>query len=371
MVAALHKLAWQKRYNEAGPWFDLFLTGIGFVPELGSVLKGIVKLLKRGANDIDVTALKPILGPFADNLGELVRNFPGYAEDAEKYAQLIVGDLASKVEQTAKTLRGYIPLDLTGKLRQFVDKLDEVTRTLEEIISLIGDKFRGVADEILDKLERIKARGEGDEAGVPRRGRVSVEGELTRLSAGGGHTLIVTSSGKIFRCSSCEEISQWYGEVLAKNPSLGQRLEELQTRYRQIAEMEPGAQRNNLQQQADRELTQLENELQDADSLWDEFDQSNSVEILPQAQNIANGHAFTDHRFEFERIGITTREQLAEHISNIINNPSDVKSLKRGRTAYWDDETGTVVIYDPADQAENGTAFIPENGKYYFTDEIE
>jgi hypothetical protein len=27
LVAALYKLAWQKRYNEGGPWFDLFISG--------------------------------------------------------------------------------------------------------------------------------------------------------------------------------------------------------------------------------------------------------------------------------------------------------------------------------------------------------
>lgn len=257
--------------NEAEPWFDLFLSGIGFVPELGSALKGIVKLLKRGADDIDVTGLKPILGPFADRLGELVQNFPGYAEDAEKYARLIVGDLASKAEQTAKTLRGYIKLDPTGKLKQFVDKLDEVTRTLEEIRSLIGDKFREIADEILGKLERIKARGEGvvgaDEPGVPRRG--IVEGELTRLNAGEGHTLIVTRSGKIFRCSSCDELGVQFAELLEENPELAERLRELEGKYQRIAAMDEaaeadpfvGLEQDNLKLEADEELKGIEEEL--------------------------------------------------------------------------------------------------------------
>ena len=56
---------------------------------------------------------------------------------------------------------------------------------------------------------------------------------------------------------------------------------------------------------------------------------------------------------------------LAKHIDNIINNPSETKSLSNGRTAYWDNNTKTVVIHDPKSK-DGGTAFIPTNGKKYF-----
>jgi filamentous hemagglutinin len=84
------------------------------------------------------------------------------------------------------------------------------------------------------------------------------------------------------------------------------------------------------------------------------------------AEEIAGGHAFDKHvveRAEFP--GIETRSQFSAQIERIIRNPSDVKVLSNGRTAYWEDSSGTVVIRDP-NSLEGGTAFKPTTGKAYF-----
>ena len=100
----------------------------------------------------------------------------------------------------------------------------------------------------------------------------------------------------------------------------------------------------------------------------------NAGEIKNISNNIANGHAYEKHitrKQEFEELGINTREQFAQHIENIITNPSAVRQLERGRTAYWDDDkTGTIVIIDPNNK-DGGTAFRPTPGKKYFTDRIK
>jgi filamentous hemagglutinin len=66
-------------------------------------------------------------------------------------------------------------------------------------------------------------------------------------------------------------------------------------------------------------------------------------------------------------LGITTRQQFSGHIENIMNNPSAMRELSNGRTAFWDDVTGTVVIRNPS-AVDGGTAFRPTAGKSYFTD---
>ena len=83
---------------------------------------------------------------------------------------------------------------------------------------------------------------------------------------------------------------------------------------------------------------------------------------------IAGGHAFEKHviqRGEFAGLGIRTREQFARHIENVVNNPSAYRQLSGGRTAFWDDVTGTVVIRNPR-AADGGTAFRPTSGREYF-----
>jgi filamentous hemagglutinin len=95
---------------------------------------------------------------------------------------------------------------------------------------------------------------------------------------------------------------------------------------------------------------------------------ANAVRLNQQltSQEIAGGHAFDKHvieRAEFPEV--STRQQFAEHIENVINNPTASKQLNNGRSVFWDDATGTVVIRNPK-AADGGTAFRPTQGKSYF-----
>ncbi|SHM26796.1 RHS repeat-associated core domain-containing protein [Rhodanobacter sp. OK091] len=95
------------------------------------------------------------------------------------------------------------------------------------------------------------------------------------------------------------------------------------------------------------------------------------VEFLPfkgissEAKAIASGHAFSKHGGEFADIGINTEEQFARHIERVMTNPTATRDLERGRVAYWDAQSGTVVIHDP-NSLDGGTAFIPTRGLDYF-----
>jgi hypothetical protein len=79
-------------------------------------------------------------------------------------------------------------------------------------------------------------------------------------------------------------------------------------------------------------------------------------------QKIARGHAWDDHRGEFD---VINRDDFAELIDGIILNPSDSKPLPRGRTAYWDDAEQAIVITDPYSY-DGGTAYKPRHGKANF-----
>lgn len=75
------------------------------------------------------------------------------------------------------------------------------------------------------------------------------------------------------------------------------------------------------------------------------------------------GHAFTKNSGEFP--GISTRKQFAEEVERVVSNPTEVRELSGGRTAYWDDQTKTVVIRNSSAK-DGGTVFKPRNGKSYF-----
>ena len=85
-------------------------------------------------------------------------------------------------------------------------------------------------------------------------------------------------------------------------------------------------------------------------------------------EEIAGGHAFEKHvldRGEFRGLGSRTRQQFANHIENVINNPTSYRQLTGGRTAYWQESTSTLVIRDPF-AVDCGTAFQPTAGSQYF-----
>lgn len=62
---------------------------------------------------------------------------------------------------------------------------------------------------------------------------------------------------------------------------------------------------------------------------------------------------------------LPSKEQFAQHIENVVKNPTSTKELTNGRSAYWDQSSGTVVIRNPK-AADGGTAFRPTNGRAYF-----
>jgi filamentous hemagglutinin len=85
------------------------------------------------------------------------------------------------------------------------------------------------------------------------------------------------------------------------------------------------------------------------------------------AQEIAGGHGFQKHvleQGEFAGIGIRTRQQYAEHIENVLNNPSSIRYTSDGRSFYLQESTGTVVVRN-SKAVDGGTAFQPKNwGEY-------
>lgn len=78
-------------------------------------------------------------------------------------------------------------------------------------------------------------------------------------------------------------------------------------------------------------------------------------------------HAFGKHvikQGEFSGIA-NTPAQLKQVVEKILTNPTVTKNLSGGRTAFWDNATGAVVIVNSKNPAKS-TVFQPKNGFTYF-----
>jgi len=85
---------------------------------------------------------------------------------------------------------------------------------------------------------------------------------------------------------------------------------------------------------------------------------------------IVRGHAFEKHHLfkgEFQGLDLRTVQQFKDFVSGIMRNAGggNKKSLSGGRTAYWSNDTGVVVIHDPRAR-DVGTFFRPNSGKSYY-----
>jgi hypothetical protein len=86
-----------------------------------------------------------------------------------------------------------------------------------------------------------------------------------------------------------------------------------------------------------------------------------------EARRIASGHAWRKHVIERNEFpGIATQDEFAELIDGIMTSQAlPTKELSRSRKAWWDSQTGCLVIADP-NHPDAGTAFKPLNGECYF-----
>lgn len=94
------------------------------------------------------------------------------------------------------------------------------------------------------------------------------------------------------------------------------------------------------------------------------------------ADRIAAGHAYDKHvinaydkhvimRREFPEL--STREQFASAIREVLLRPSANRTLSRNREAFWSDSRSMIVLVDH-ERNEHGTAFRPISGRKYFED---
>lgn len=79
------------------------------------------------------------------------------------------------------------------------------------------------------------------------------------------------------------------------------------------------------------------------------------------SNRIGSGHAFDSHAAE---LGVTSRSELADLVRGILQSPSRIDDLPRGRTGYYDRSSNMFVVVNPADP-DNGSVYKLRDGESY------
>jgi hypothetical protein len=94
------------------------------------------------------------------------------------------------------------------------------------------------------------------------------------------------------------------------------------------------------------------------------------LEIKEVARKMANGHGFQKHVIRQREFPGMTRAKYQNMVEEIMAQPSEIRGLRNGRRAYWDESRKVVVVYDP-NAKDCGSAFKPREGYDYFSDVLK
>jgi hypothetical protein len=151
IVANLHRLTFRGQYNEFSPWFSLVITVIGCIPEIGSIVKGIVKeiwlAIKKGAKKLPLKRLIELLNSVGEGnvvrfLREFLSKIEGHGQDAAKKIAQMFGELKTKLEDLRK-----LSFSKAEKM------IDEVLENINKAFKVLPDMVRKVIEWIATHLK--------------------------------------------------------------------------------------------------------------------------------------------------------------------------------------------------------------------------
>jgi len=155
VTAHIKMLVWDDRHNEPEVWFGFLITLIGLVPVVGSLIKGLLKLIWKASKLSD---LFKVLNHFkkTNAMKELKALRDGklmqYVQDAINIANDVIKVCIDALEK----LKAYKPI-VFGEL--VVEKLNEYIQKLDAIKQSVNGKFQAAGSELVEKLAKIIDEG--------------------------------------------------------------------------------------------------------------------------------------------------------------------------------------------------------------------
>ena len=162
IAAAVYKLVWQERYNEFGPWFGLVVSLFGAIPELGSALKGVIKLIFKGAKG-NLGKILKLLEPFGRQAGELIDKLINKLPELSKLLagkmRTLLRDLASKTGELIAKLRcvpKIIAATVAEKLRRLIARLERFSKAVRAAMQAVEQRVAEAFARLRRQLDRVK-----------------------------------------------------------------------------------------------------------------------------------------------------------------------------------------------------------------------
>lgn len=167
IVANLHRLTFRGQYNEFSPWFSLVITIIGCIPEIGTVIKGVIKeiwtAIKNGVKKLKLKKLIELLNYVGEGnvvrfLREFLSKIHGHGKDVAEKIIKMLDALKSKLEN--------IRLLAVSRAKKAID---EVLENIAQVYRRVPEMVRKVTDWIAKHLkETLDEAGDFVMKGVTR-----------------------------------------------------------------------------------------------------------------------------------------------------------------------------------------------------------
>jgi flagellar basal body rod protein FlgG len=144
-------LTYRGQYKEWDKWFGLVTTLIGCVPEIGSAIKGVVKIIfkavKEGASKLP---LKKVMR-FMNELGE--GNVIRFLREFLKGADLLASKIAIQIDKLLMYLRSKVDDATTFVIGEADKALRRVIENIDAAYKLIPDMVRDAMAKIVKNLK--------------------------------------------------------------------------------------------------------------------------------------------------------------------------------------------------------------------------
>ncbi len=190
LTANLKALVWDKRYNEIAVWVALFFTLIGLIPSLGSLLKGVLKLVYHGAKLDEIFRVFNALGK--GNASEWLKTLrAGELRKHSDEAARMLKQVFDNIIDTLNEALSYVPswaTDLYRNISDLIAEMRQIRSQIDEMFSKITKDLEAKLDDLLKQQADNSVEGSSRQALIKQQEADEVVTQALNVPPGKGTT---------------------------------------------------------------------------------------------------------------------------------------------------------------------------------------